>query len=322
VYSARISNIEIIPGGELAYALTPILKYMGYSDFFQLTPDDYAEISTKLNRKNLVWNLGSATSLTATGVNAVKEAIDSKIPVFICGNHSVFSLNNGAILTPYFGCSYNGYSTQGFGSAPWRVWFSGVGNDPISGPFQEDIEGNLIKYLVTLVKITDSQKTSSFMHFKNDGEHVIYQNGKRDTFDIKGEDAIFGVKVDNGQSRYVLWSITPYVLVDQDVRRRLISRIIRWINYDVMDVDDNIAYDDSFFVAPIPAQDNITFNFDTGIDGVIRIYNSSGMFVDEIRDLNTGNVYSYNTSSLSSGVYTAVLNTGKNNLTTKFTIVR
>jgi hypothetical protein len=321
VYSARMSNIEIIPGGELAYALTPLLNYMGFDNFFQLTPDDYAEISTKLNRKNLIWNLGSATSLTAAGVQSVKEAIDSKIPVFICGNHSVFSLNNGAILTPYFGCSYNGYSTQGFGSAPWQVWFSAVDNDPITGSFGNSIEGNLIKYLVTLVKITDSQKTTPIMHFKNDGQHVVVQNNKRDTFNIKGEDAVFGVKVDNGQSRYVLLSITPYVLTDQNIRRRLIARIIRWINYDVMDVEDNTEISD-FSVAPIPAQDNVTFNFSTSANTTIRIYNSMGMLVDEIHDLNTGNMYFYNTSSLSSGVYTAILNNGKVRQTTKFTIVK
>jgi len=321
VYSSKISNIEIIPAGEMAYSVSAALNSLGYDEFFPLNSADYNEMAPKFNRTNLIWNTGSAEGLLSEDVTAIVNAIRDKVPVFVCGNQSVYGLNSNSAL-PYFGATYNGYSTQGYGQAPWRVWFSGVENDPISGTLGNMLEGNLIKYLVTLLKITDSQKASPFLHFAYPGLHVVPNGNNRDTFDIKGEDAIFGIKVDDGTTRYALLSITPFVIVDQIKRNDMLDRIIKWINYDAVDVEEEITADDVFTVSPIPAVDFVTFNFNNAAAQRIEIYNNMGMLVDEINDMNSLNSYQYNASNLSSGVYTAVLHIGTVKTSTKFSIVR
>jgi len=321
VYSSKISNIEIIAAGEMAYALSPSLNSLGYEDFFPISSADYIEMSSKFNRRNVIWNTGAAEGLSAEDVTEIVNAIRDKVPVFVCGNQSVYGLNSSSAL-PYFGVTYNGYSTQGYGSAPWRVWFSGVEDDPISGNLGDMLEGNLIKYLITLLKITDSQKASPFLHFKNAGLRVVANGTQRDTFDISGEDAIFGVKVDDGTTRYVLVSITPFVMIDQAKRNDMLNRIIKWINYETVDVEQEIEVNDIFTIYPIPAVDNVTFRFNAESAQRIEIYNNSGVLVDEIRELNASDSYQYNTLNLSSGVYTAVLYIEGMSTSTKFSIVR
>jgi hypothetical protein len=144
----------------------------------------------------------------------------------------------------------------------------------------------------------------------------------RDTFDISGEDAIFGVKVDDGTTRYVLVSITPFVVIDQAKRNDMLNRIIKWINYETVDVEQEIEVNDIFTVSPIPAVDNVTFRFNAESAQRIEIYNNSGVLVDEIRELNDSDSYQYNTLNLSSGVYTAVLYIEGMSTSTKFSIVR
>ncbi len=323
VYHAGISNIEIVPGGEKNYSINPLLKSLGYNEFFSLTPDEYELVAYKLNKKILIWNLGAITTLSAQEANKIKEAIEQKIPVFVCGNLSTRTLSTANLLTTYFGCQYNGWSTQGFGYAPWRVWLSGVDGDPISGPLGNQIEGNLIRYLLTLVKITDPLKTYSIMHFKNDGFNVIPNGNDRDTFEIKGEDAIIGVRVDNGESRAVLLSLTPFVIVNAQTRSVLIDRILKWIQGEVMEVENNETDNITLSVSPLPASDYVNFTFAADVNNPrIRIYNSTGALIDEINSLSASGTYTYQTTWLPSGVYTAVLNDGDKQITAKFTIIR
>jgi len=322
-YSSKIKKIEILIGDANRYPVTPLLKETGKTDFFQLTAEDYAPVANLLDKKTLIWNTGVLGGLSGRNIANIKEAIDSKIPVFICGNRVIRALSGYKLSGNYLGFVYNSVSKEGYGTAPWQVWFSGVAKDLISGPLGNSIEGNLIKLLIQLIKITDNNKCTPFIHFKNDGKRVIYVNGKETEVDIKAEDAIFGAKVDNGQSRIAVLGITPYVLKDNKIRKTLVDRIVRWINHDkTLPVEENTGNDNEFTVAPIPARDNITFNFGTAMNSTIRIYNSMGMLVDEINDLNTGNRYSYNTSSLSSGVYTAIWNNGNAQQTAKFSIVK
>lgn len=322
VYSAKISDVEVVSAGENMYSLTPILQQLGYKDFFKLMPTEYDKIGDKLPaKKHIVWNTGSQTGMTTDDINNIKTALDEKIPIFACGNHIVSDLLTDDILLNYFGANYYGYSLQGFGQAPWQVWLSGVENDPISGPLGNSIEGNLIKYLITLVNPIGNN-TYPFMHFKNEGLRVVYNNGKIDTLNVKGEDAVFGIRVDNNGYRTVLLSTTPYILINKNQRNTLIERIMRWLDKEPMSVDDFVAGSDEFTVSPIPASDNITFHYGVEIPKSIRIYNSLGMLVDEIYDLQSGAEYSYNSSTLPTGVYTAVLNGASKKFTTKFTIVR
>jgi hypothetical protein len=199
---------------------------------------------------------------------------------------------------------------------------SGVDGDPISGPLGNEIEGNLIKYLLTLVKITDPLKAYSFMHFKNDGYHVLVSGNSRDTLEIKGEDAHVGIRVDNGQSRAVLLSMTPYVLVNENILSTLIDRIIRWLDDEILNVENDENDNPTLSVSPLPASDFVNFSYPDAKNPIIRIYNSMGALIDEINVPVTGDHFTYQTGMLPSGVYTAVFNDGDKQITTKFTIIR
>ncbi len=320
-FSSKINKMEIIPTGEMSYQISSLLKEMGHNNFFQITQEDYALVGTKLNPKILIWNFGENYEPKINNMSTIKKALNSNIPIFICGNNSIYGLMMSGILKQNFFCSFNGYSTQGTSTPTKQVWFSSATNDIISGPLGNSIEATN-KNEIYLLKIDNKDKCLPFFHLKNDGKRTIFENGKEKKYDVKGKDAIFGVRVDNGKSRSVLMTNTPYSLKDNNARKTLVDRIIRWLNHDkTLPVAENAEISE-FTVAPIPARDNITFNFCTAMNSTIRIYNSMGMLVDEINDLNTGNMYSYNTSSLSSGVYTAIWNNGNLRQLAKFTIVK
>lgn len=319
-YSSKIQKIEIVNEGEANYSLMPILNERGYFDFMTLNSSDFRDMSPKLNKKLLIWNTGVLDQMLTQDVNEVVNAIKSNIPVFVCGNHCVSGLENNSAM-PFFGGQYNGYSTQGYGSAPYRVWLSGVKDDPISGSIGNYVEGNLIRYLITLVRIIDNEKTKAFMHFANPGLRVIYNpnTNSRDTFDIRGEDAIFGVRVDDGMRRSVLLSITPFVIVNQTTRNLLIDNILKWLNNEATDIDEMEITSTDINLAPIPASDFINFEISTDDVKSIRIYNSLGQIIDKIDNVNKG-IFSYNASHLPSGTYKSVITTKTKDYVRQFVI--
>lgn len=235
-YSAEIENFQLLSAGEDALSLQPELEANGYDDFFDIPVNDYVELTDNFTSRDIIiWNTGSSGNLSTDKINTIIDDFNAGKKVFVCGNRAVSDLGNAGAL-PAFGVSYFGWSTQGYGSAPWRVWLSGIPGDPISGALGETVEGNLIKYLITLMRIEDTKTTTPFMHFKNAGK-VRYNN---DTLDVAGEDAIFGVKVVKNDTRFVLFSITPYVLINKTVRETLVGNIITWLKNEGPQITTNI----------------------------------------------------------------------------------
>ena len=306
-YSSNISNIEVIPAGEKQYSMKTELGELGYQNFINLTSDEFTQFSAKFKVNTLIFNTGSAEGLSPTDMDAIINAVNNKIPLFVCGNQTVGNLNASGAL-PFFGVDYYGYSLQGYGTAPWRVWLSGESTSPITKNLGTQIEGNLIKYLITLMNITAPATTKPFMHFTNAGKRISYNGTSNDTLNVLGADAIFGVSVEDNGTRYALLGITPYVIVNKTKRTTMIDRVIKWLKYELNSIEIPDATD-NIFVSPNPATDKIEIKLPESVNSVqdVRIYNALGALVDVLSGDNLTTGISYNTTNLASGQYTIAM---------------
>jgi len=238
-YSAEIENFEIVSGGEAKYSILNYLDNAGYENLFQMPSTDYLKFTNKfMNKKHLVWNSGAAYQFSSDEANEIISSINSGIKTFICGNLSASALNARNSLG-IFNVQYNGFSRQGYGSAPWRVWLSGVNSDPISNQFGNQTEGNLIQYLITMLKVTDKDKTKPFMHMANAGEVFRPSGNSVDTLNLEPAEEIFAVRTIHENTRSVLLALNPFVIVNQEIRQNLISRIMQWLDNTGPELDLN-----------------------------------------------------------------------------------
>jgi hypothetical protein len=240
-YSAEIENFEIVAGGETQYSIFNYLQGYGYDNLFQISASDYLQFSDQfMNKDHLIWNSGSAYQFNSSEAQEIIKGINSGIKTFVCGNLSASSLNSNSALS-IFNVQYNGFNRLGYGSAPWRVWLSGVPADPISYEFGERTEGNLIKYLITMLKLTDHEKTRPFLHMAEMGE-VLRPNGNGyDTLYLKPTESIFAVRTIHENTRSVLMALCPFVIVNQNVRQTLIERALQWLDNTGPELDVNLT---------------------------------------------------------------------------------
>ncbi|MFH1049814.1 MAG: Omp28-related outer membrane protein [bacterium] len=276
--SQEIENFEIINESESKYSISSQLQSAGLQDIFSLTFNDYRTYREKfVNKSHVVWNTGTFDVFSQADVDAILADINDGKKLFICGHLCGSYLNNYGGLG-LFGVEAIGYSLIGLGQAPNRVWLSGVGGDPISQDFGVKTEGNLIQYLVNLLKITDVENVRPILHFTNDGKKVQTINSVRDTSDIKGKDAIFAVRVRHENTRSVLMGLNPYVIVNAASRQNLITNIMKWLDNTGPELDLNQGTLDYEYVLineektlPVvmfnPSEEDLTIS-DISIDGM------------------------------------------------------
>ncbi len=229
VYSKEMDRFHIMLGTEPERTLSGVIGDLGYESFVDIAADDYVSLKNDFpDLKTIVWNGGITGTFTTDMITAVTEATDKGISQFICGNRLLGSMTTEAVAT--YGLEYNGYSTQGFGKSPWTVWFGGVDGDPVGDFLGDSVKGNLISYLITLFKVTDTGNTYPFIHFQNTGKRVVSNSNTKDTFNISGPDATFGFRVKSETARTVLFSITPYVISNETTRNKLLDNIMVWLD--------------------------------------------------------------------------------------------
>ncbi|MBI5324264.1 MAG: Omp28-related outer membrane protein [Ignavibacteriae bacterium] len=292
--SEELESFEVISPTEAQYSMNGILKTLGYNDFFEISPVEFEEfISGFPNKKIIVWNTGVFSSPSQSDISTMFEALNANIPMVLYGNQIVSGLGNDNSLG-YFGVEYNGFSLQGYGKEPWRVWLSGVANDPISGDFGSSTEGNLIQYLITLMKITNWSTTHPVLHFSNTGKFVKWNGTKNDTLDIPGEEAIFGVRIVNNGNLVFLSSITPFVIKDANKRNKLVDNSIKWV-LGMLDVDEEYKSENmefSFDVSPNPVESSsmISYNLKGNRPEKLKfiLYDNLG---NELKVINNENVF-------------------------------
>jgi hypothetical protein len=236
-----VERLHIL-GGESAHSVLPIIDTeTSIGKFYNLSSNAFANILPQLNSlKTIVWNGSTTGEVTASVANSLLDAIYNHINVVICGGKIAYGLYSNNVL-PLLGVQFIGYCREGYGQAPWPVTLAGVPGDPISGDFGNKVQGYLIQYLLPLYRIINPMTTTPVMTF------------------AKSKDSIFAVKVQFPESRAVLLSLNPYIIADVNIRTKLVTRSIAWVE-NVSDVEDILQPADfvDISVAPNPTSDDIS----------------------------------------------------------------
>lgn len=201
-----------ILGGEEDHSILPIIdKSYKSAKFYNLKSQYFSQLYQQLKSlKTIVWNGSTTGVVNPSDGNIIKYALQNGINVLICGGAIAGGLNSTGVLSQ-LGLQFIAYCREGYGTAPYEVTLAGVQDDPISYDFGTDVKGNLIRYLLPLFRITNLSTTTPVMTFK------------------KSKDSIIAVKTQLQKSRAVLLGLNPYILLDQNIREKLISRSLTWL---------------------------------------------------------------------------------------------
>lgn len=314
---------------EEVYDVENYIVKAGYDKFLNIYPTEFKIVKEELDQvKTLVWNSGAVSFPTADEANSISTLMGNNVKVLMMGNRVISYLDAYSSLG-YFGSSYIGYSTQGYGSSPWRVWLSGIEGDPITGNLGLMIEGNLISYLLNLVKIVDHNTTSPILHFANDGRMCKWnaQTSKTDTFDITGPEAIFGVKVDKGVTKHVLLGLSPYVIRDITLREKLIKASLDWMHGVVGVEEDFQTIENALNAFPNPFYQttSVKYYLSNQTDVHISFFDIYGskVYSEFLGNKAPGeHSYNWNASQMPQGVYNAVINAGNNSSSIKVVLLK
>ncbi len=237
VYHSGIQRLHIL-AGEQKHSIMPIVEStLGKGYAADISLDDMTANTSKFTSlKTIIWDGSTTGDFTASSVNLITDAISNNLNIFILGGRITPGLISNGML-PYFGLAFIAYCREGYYS-PYSVTLAGVPGDPITGDFGNNIQGNLINYLLPLYKIVNKQTTTPIMTF------------------AKSADSIFAVKVEFIKSRTIVLGMNPFILSDQTIREKLITRSLLWLeglsNVDLEEFGFDIA------IAPNPAS-NFTY---------------------------------------------------------------
>lgn len=243
IYHSGIERLNIL-GGETNHSIQPILaEKLGKSYIFEITENDFINISSKFNSlKTIVWNGSTTGEFTANSANLILDAMNKNKNILICGGRITSGMVSNGIL-PYFGVSFIAYCREGFGQAPYAVKLAGVPNDPITGDFGNDIQGYLINYLLPLYKIVNTSTTSPIMTF------------------AKSADSICAVKVQWTKNRAIILGMNPYIIYDENIRKTLLHRSLLWLEGELSDVTFDFGNEGEFTIGPNPTSSFTYLNF-------------------------------------------------------------
>jgi len=204
------------------YSMQPYLDNRDYDDVVTLDPSDYlAFVNEMPNVKLVIWNKGPSDGLSPDEIDIIKNT--ANVNNFICGDGVILSLIDPDNLS-FFGLAWIGWNLEAQG---WTatIWISGQEEDVITGDLEGNIEGRLMRYYVNMVRIIDTENVFPIMHFQNNGTRK--HNGI--TYSVAADDAIFGVRSTKNNTRTVLLGISPYIIVDENIRQTLVRNIVDWL---------------------------------------------------------------------------------------------
>lgn len=204
------------------FSMQPYLDNRDYDDVVILDPSDYlAFVNEMPNVKLVIWNKGPTAAFTPDEIDVIKNT--ENVNHFMCGDRVISSLVNPDNLS-FFGLAWIGWNLEAQG---WTgtIWISGQEGDVITGNLGENIEGRLMRYYINMVGIIDAENVFPIMHYQNNGT----RKHQGVTYSVTAEDAIFGVRSTRNNTRTVLLGISPYIIVDENIRRTLVNNILDWL---------------------------------------------------------------------------------------------
>ncbi|MBM2814568.1 MAG: Por secretion system C-terminal sorting protein [Ignavibacteria bacterium] len=330
--STNVKTLQVTDDDSKYSIHQSIMKRKPASEYIEISGDNYLTVSNSLDDlRNLVWDIGAAGQLTSAKAKAITDAINNGANVLVCGNQAVGNLNTYNAL-PFFGVQYLGWNMEGFGYSPWRIWIAGVPGDPITEFLGANKEGNLINYLLPVLKIVDKTNTFPLLHFQNDGRYVNI-NSRTDTIPIKAEDAIFAVRTLASESRLILMSFCPYVVVSQKYRDLLVYNSIQWLESGIVGVEEDAASvekdDLSLAISPNPIDREATINFSLNGDSPslvrLSLFDMLGQEVSVLKNnvLTPGKYDAFlSNANLANGRYSLVLRSGGKYVSLPVVIIR
>jgi hypothetical protein len=327
--SDNLESIQVLDG-ESNNSISGIAKlYKANPDYLEISGDNFINVGAKLTKlKYMIWNTSATGSLTAAKAQAITDAVNNNVGMLICGGRVVQDLRSFNSLN-YFNVDYLGWNTEGFGSSPWKVWLTGVPGDPITDILGVNFEGNLINWLLPVLKIVAPETTYPIMHFQNAGRYVNINNTK-DTVAVGATETIFAVRINNPEARMVFLGFNPFVVRNVVKRENLIKNSLLWIETGVTAVEESDAEGKvGISIAPNPASGLAKIRFSVSAAGAenikLLISDSIG---EEIKSLNIGTFppgeweYDLNTSALSQGMYFVNLKVNDKEFTQRLAIIR
>ncbi len=258
-----------ILGGEEDHSILPIInKTYTNAKFYNLKSQYFFQVYDQLKSlKTIIWNGSTAGVVTPSDGNVIIKALQSGINVLVCGGAIAGGLNTTGVLSQ-LGLQFIAYCREGYGTAPYEVTLAGVEGDPISYDFGTNVKGNLIRYLLPLFKITNSNSTTPVMTFK------------------KSKDSIFAVKTQLPKSRAVLLGLNPYIILDQTIREKLISRSIAWLEGKTTSIEIVENENINVWVSSAINSSNLTLYFDSPQDFANFKYYLVGILGKRLTNIN------------------------------------
>lgn len=298
VLHSGVKSLQILDGPNDNSLTSIIGKLKPAGEYIEILSDQFLANANKIsNLKYLVWNTSSNGAISSSDITAIMNLMSNNVGMLLCGG----SINSGMVSNGglgVFGISFLNYSREGYGSAPYRIWLSGVADDPITGDFGENKEGNLILYLTPTYKIENTTTTKPIL------THA------------KSQDTIVAVRVTKTNSRHVFMGINPYIIVDQDTRNRLIKNALQWIETGATDVEETTQQSLSLKASPNPVSTVSTVEYYVSGDNSqavkLALYDNLGREIIILKNeqMQPGAYTAeLNVSSLVSGSYRLVMTT-------------
>ncbi len=323
VVSKEINNYYVVKSDNLQYS---VKSYLPTEDnYFQIEPDVFKEFAEQIysNIQYLVYDYSVTETISAEDLDIIQNVLAYGGNVFVVGDRVTSSLNSLNAL-PWFGLQYNYLSREGYGQAPYRVWLSGIEGDPISGTLGNNFEGNLKAYLLFMFKIQNKNNAHPIIRFSNNQTGYDNQN---QTHSVPAEEAILGARINTDyNSKAVILSVHPSVIVNNNIRKTLVDNIFIWLK-GVTDVENNtISVNPGVSISPNPVIENSSIKFVTNHSNIkVSVYNELGQEVKVLVNGNAKigeNTINLNAYDFTNGTYYVILKNGEKVLSTPFVIAK
>ncbi|MFC2130944.1 hypothetical protein ACFLSQ_05880 [Bacteroidota bacterium] len=316
--SRDIEYFEVINDNEIDNSVLPLCSEG--MQFIQIPSNDFSKYFDVLpNLKSVIWNLGEKGEMSVTEANSVAGLADNDVNVLLLGYNVFPSLNDAEVLDD-LGLEYFGYSKEGDqGYEDCWSKMNSVDDDPLFGELMKSKILSLKRMTPELhvVKITDAENVFPVITFRDEQEIFWDNNGNLETTNVEGNEAIAGVRLIKGNSKFVILGFNPYGMLMEVYWDDFVNRPLEWFA-GTIDVEKTIENDNfSLTVSPNPIETATTVNYVINGDSPqqvrLSLFNELGQEVALISGgtVNPGShTLSYSAGNLANGIYYMVLRSG------------
>jgi hypothetical protein len=242
VLSSEINKFQVIDDGEAGkYTLAGFISNAGYTDFFDISADDFNKFSSALSasKSTLVWSSGEMGDISADDATSLGAFINQGGNVLIAGAITIQTGSTTAKgLLSTFGIQFLKTCFQGQGSG--AINLKGYTGDEITDGFASGAQ--LINYLTPAIRILNAAVSTPII------KHTSV-------------DTLVAVKSIFTNSRGVWLGINPATITNSTQKQNLIKKALDWLNGTSAPKEPQIEFDQStvgFDLVNTGSEKNIT----------------------------------------------------------------